>query len=87
MTTIVFSFPDDISLAGSILQKLQLPLGDAVFRRFPDGEAYVRIASDVADKDVILICSLSNPDSKILSLLFFVKAARSLGAKRRKRLF
>ena len=50
-------------------------------RRFPDGETYVRILSKVKAEDVVLVCTLAQPDEKILPLLFAAATARELGAR------
>lgn len=55
-------------------------LGHIETRRFPDGESYVRILSDVADRPVDLVCTLARPDDGFLRLAFAADAARSLGA-------
>ena len=54
---------------------------DVTLRRFPDGETYVRIESDVRDRDVALVCTLDRPDDKVLPLLFTAATARDLGAR------
>jgi ribose-phosphate pyrophosphokinase len=55
-------------------------LGDIELRKFPDGESYVRILSDVKHRDVFLVCTLARPDAKVLQLVFTAETARSLGA-------
>lgn len=55
-------------------------LGAIETRRFPDGETYVRVLSDVADRPVNLVCTLSRPDDGYLCLVFAADAARALGA-------
>src|SRR3546814_19604917 len=49
-------------------------------RRFPDGETYVRLLSEVKDKAVDLVCTLARPDDGFLRLIFAADAARELGA-------
>lgn len=56
-------------------------LGRFETRQFPDGETYVRLLSDVAGRDVDLVCTLAQPDVGFLRLLFAADAARSLGAR------
>uniref|UniRef100_Q11BI1 Ribose-phosphate pyrophosphokinase n=2 Tax=Phyllobacteriaceae TaxID=69277 RepID=Q11BI1_CHESB len=56
-------------------------LGALATRRFPDGETYVRILSDVKDKAVDLVSTLARPDDGFLRLIFVADAARSLGAR------
>jgi ribose-phosphate pyrophosphokinase len=55
-------------------------LGQMETRRFPDGESYVRILSDVAGRPVDLVCTLARPDDGLLRLVFAADAARALGA-------
>jgi ribose-phosphate pyrophosphokinase len=49
-------------------------------RRFPDGERYVRIESDVSGRVVDLVCTLAQPDDKFLTLAFVADTLRDLGA-------
>ncbi|SSX47282.1 ribose-phosphate pyrophosphokinase [Ciceribacter sp. T2.26MG-112.2] len=56
-------------------------LGAMETRRFPDGETYVRILSEVKDKAVDLVCTLARPDDGFLRLIFAADAARDLGAR------
>lgn len=55
-------------------------LGRLETRRFPDGESYVRVLTDVSGRDVDLVCTLARPDEGLLTLLFAADAVRSLGA-------
>lgn len=50
-------------------------------RRFPDGESYVRLETDARSRDVIVVCSLDQPDGKFLPLIFLADTARDLGAR------
>ena len=43
-------------------------LGAIETRRFPDGETYVRILSDVADKTIDLVCTLAAPAEVAVSM-------------------
>ena len=61
--------------------QLNAEIGEATIRKFPDGESYIRIHSDVKDKRVIIICTLHEPDEKLLPLYFLSKTAKSLGAR------
>ncbi|OQM73420.1 ribose-phosphate pyrophosphokinase [Manganibacter manganicus] len=56
-------------------------LGAMETRRFPDGETYVRILSEVKGKAVDLVCTLARPDDGFLRLIFAADAARNLGAR------
>jgi ribose-phosphate pyrophosphokinase len=49
-------------------------------RRFPDGETYLRIDSNVQGRQVVLVCTLREPDAKLLPLIFMADPLRDLGA-------
>lgn len=78
----IFTLPEDSALAKKIGERLGVPLGEATFRHFPDGESYVRIDSEVANTDIVFLCGLFLPDSKAMMLRFFSHLAKELGAKR-----
>ena len=67
-------------------ERLRLELGmgavELESRRFPDGESYLRFRQDLKGRDVALVCTLNDPDSKTLALLFAARTARELGASR-----
>ncbi len=79
--TILFSFLGNEDLTRNLARNLKMPLGEVQFRKFPDGESYVRILTEVKHKNVVLVCTLHQPDDKFLSLYFFCKIARTLQAK------
>lgn len=80
MNALIFSLYQQ-PLATLVAHQLNVPLGDYVFRCFPDNETYLKIESDVQDKTIIIIDSLDNPNHKILPLLFLSKLLKELGAK------
>ncbi|MCP2044359.1 ribose-phosphate pyrophosphokinase [Pontibacter sp. HSC-36F09] len=80
MKTLVFALSGNEALAAALAVHLQAEIGEAVIRRFPDGESYVRILSDVQDRKVILVCTLHQPDQKLLPLYFMANTAKELGA-------
>ncbi|MBD1396408.1 ribose-phosphate pyrophosphokinase [Pontibacter sp. JH31] len=80
MKTIVFALPGNEAFAQSLTAQLHAETGEAVIRRFPDGESYVRILSDVQVKSVVLVCTLHQPDQKLLPLYFMAKTVKDLGA-------
>jgi ribose-phosphate pyrophosphokinase len=75
-------YPGEESL-GASLQR-ELPAEPVVFemRRFPDGETYLRVDSDVKGRQVSILGTLREPDAKILPLLFMADTLRDLGASR-----
>lgn len=81
MKKIYFALPGNEELAEILIQKEKAEKGNVEIRSFPDGETYVRIISDVKDKKVFLVCTLHQPDSKLLPLYFLAKTAKEFGAK------
>lgn len=81
MKLIVFSLPGNEALGASIGGDLSADMGEATIRSFPDEETYVRIHSDVTDGCVALVCTLNQPDRKLLPLYFMSRTAKELGAR------
>lgn len=77
----LFCFPGNEAFEKRLLQYDGIYSGKMTIRRFPDGESYVRLCSDVTHKDLAVLLSLHQPDEKILSLYYFAKLARQFGAK------
>lgn len=80
MTTLVAPLPGNGALAAGIAAEGEFELVNIETRRFPDGEAYVRIRFDPAGRRVALVCSLNDPDPKLMTLLLSAATARELGA-------
>jgi ribose-phosphate pyrophosphokinase len=81
MKKIFFAMPGNEELTDLLIQKENAEKGSLELRQFPDGESYIRILSNVKDKKVIFVCTLHQPDSKLLSLYFLSKTAKELGAQ------
>ncbi|MBN8606075.1 MAG: ribose-phosphate diphosphokinase [Caulobacterales bacterium] len=73
--------PGNETMAKALAERLGAELAVLDWRRFPDLEAYVRIASDVRGKRVFIVCTLANPDPQMLTLVFAAAAARDCGAE------
>jgi ribose-phosphate pyrophosphokinase len=69
-------------LAGKLAAALNGDLGELEARRFPDGEAYLRLKTSPKNRSVVIVCTLDRPDDKVLPLLFAAATARDLGAAR-----
>jgi ribose-phosphate pyrophosphokinase len=80
MTPLVFGLPGNEVLARDLCRDLAAQAGTLVVRRFPDGESYVRLATPVADRPVVLAATLDRPDDKLMPLLLAAATARELGA-------
>jgi ribose-phosphate pyrophosphokinase len=79
---VVFAMPGSEPLGDALRAALEGELGGLEHRQFPDGETYLRITSEVAGRDVVLLFSLDHPDPKLLPLLFAADTLRELGARR-----
>lgn len=74
--------PGNEVLAKLIVARLESEAGIAEIHSFPDGETYVRLLSDVKNKEMVLVCSLHQPDQKFLPLYFLAKRGREAGAEK-----
>lgn len=81
MNTILFGFPGNENLAKNLAKNTLFPVGVLEFRKFPDGETFVKILSDVKGRRAVIVCSLDRPDDKFLPLYFVCKTLRELGAE------
>ena len=82
MNTVVFAMPGNDGLARDLAAMTGAELGSLEYRKFPDRESYLRFTTDVRTSEVVLACSLHDPDSKVLPLLLAAAALRDLGATR-----
>lgn len=80
MKKILFVMPGQEALGASLIEAGALTQGDLELRRFPDGESYVRVCSDVQGAQVAILCQLHHPDEKFLPLLLLNSTLRDLGA-------
>jgi ribose-phosphate pyrophosphokinase len=78
---LLFALDSAHGLAERLCGHLEADRGHIERRQFPDGESYVRLASEVDGRDIVLLCSLNEPDEKTLPLLFTAEAARAQGAR------
>ena len=81
MKKIFLALPGNEKLAQSLAEKCNAEIGEIIIRQFPDGETYLKIKSEVTDKQVLLVCTMNQPDKKLLPLYFLSETARELGAK------
>jgi ribose-phosphate pyrophosphokinase len=77
-----FSLPGNEEACGRIALFSEGEVGETESRCFPDGESYVRVATDVSGRDAVVVCTLNEPDAKVLPLLFLADALHDLGARR-----
>lgn len=76
-----FPLPGNERLATDLAELTSGEVGQLELRHFPDGESYVRILSDVKQKDVFIVCTLKRPDAQFVPLSFTATAIRTIGAR------
>ena len=64
MTPVVFALSGHETRAVAIAKAIDGEVGSLALHRFPDGEGYVRLDTPVADREVIFVGSLNDPDSQ-----------------------
>lgn len=80
MNRVILPLPGNEAFAGKLAEAGGWSLIDSETRRFPDGETYFRILSEVRGRAVDLVCTLAAPDDHFLRLVFAADALRRLGA-------
>jgi ribose-phosphate pyrophosphokinase len=69
------------NVARNLANKIQQPLLQATYKRFPDDEFYVRVLDDISGEDVLIV-QTAYPDPKIVELLLMQDAVHEAGAKK-----
>jgi ribose-phosphate pyrophosphokinase len=69
-------------MADKICAGLKIERAQITVRNFPDGESYVRLLTDVTEKEVIVVATLDRPNAKFLPLIFLLRLLRDSGAKK-----
>lgn len=85
MRPLLLAMPGNQALTHHLASLLEMDMTACDFRRFPDGESYVRLdeqAAPVKGCSVAIVCTLDHPDDKVLALLFMAENLRELGARR-----
>ncbi len=82
MKPLLFHFPDDEPMAQRLIAGLGAQPGTLEWRHFPDRESLITLHDDCSGRDVIIVCTLTDPDAKALPLYFCAATARELGARR-----
>ena len=82
MKPLIFAMPGNEEMAHTLARLLSADMAQGEVKRFPDGESFVRIDSDVRMRDLVIVCTLDRPDKRFLSLAFLAATARELGAER-----
>jgi len=77
----ILAFPDYLSQAQRLADRLNTPLAEVSLHHFPDGESFIRLPPSLPGH-VVVCRSLNQPNDKLIELLLCATTARELGAKR-----
>jgi ribose-phosphate pyrophosphokinase len=77
---LLISMPGNERMTAQLADSLGADTGHLDIRKFPDGETYLRFATEPAGRPLVIVCTLPDPDAKIVPLLFAAATARELGA-------
>lgn len=80
-SNVVIFAPTQHPMLYSLSQYLEAKAGEIENRRFPDGESYLKVDTEVKDKQCIILMDLTDPDKKYLPLIFLANTLRELGAE------
>jgi len=80
MTPLVYALPGNEAFADGLCAACPAERGALELHQFPDGESLLRLDTSPRGRDVALVCTLHQPDAKLLPLLFAAAAAGDQGA-------
>lgn len=79
---IVILGPASPELGRKIADLLKVRVISVGFKRFPDGESYIRLDGNIEDQAAVIVQTTSPPqDTHLVQLFLMADAARDLGAK------
>jgi ribose-phosphate pyrophosphokinase len=79
---IIVPGPASVELGHKIVDLLKAKVVDIEFKRFPDGESYIRFKDNVKGEDIAIVQTTSPPQNENLIQLFLIADnAREMGAK------
>jgi len=55
--------------------------GHMQYRQFPDAESHLKLTTEITGRHVVIIESLTQPNTKILPLIFLARTVRDCGAR------
>ncbi|MFC3150336.1 ribose-phosphate diphosphokinase [Litoribrevibacter euphylliae] len=80
MSRIVFNMGWDAKTAQELISGCASESGEFEQRCFPDGETYLNVLSDVADRECVLLINGVQPDQQFLSWIYMAENLKELGA-------
>lgn len=81
MSSLIVGAPSQASLTAAIAAQCHAEHCVVEQRRFPDGETYIRVPADPADRDVVYVAELARPDQHLIGTLLAIATLRDMGAR------
>jgi len=79
---IVIPGPASQELGKKVASLLKTKTLSVIFKKFPDGESYIRLDGDVKGEEAVVIQTTSPPqDTNLMQLFLMIDTAKNLGAK------
>lgn len=79
---LVIPGPASQKLGYAVAKKMGVDVVEVESKRFPDGECYIRLMSDVASEDVVIVQSTYPPqNTHLIQLLLLTDLVKKMGAK------
>jgi len=82
MNVLTIAMPGNESYASRLSEELGVGKCQWQYKRFPDGESYIRLESDVRNKTLLVVWSMFRPDKLFLGFSFLCSALRQAGAQK-----
>lgn len=79
---VITTLPGNESVAVALARHLNAEVVALETRDFPDGESYLRFCSDIAGRDIAVVCTLDRPNTKLVPAYLAAATARDIGARR-----
>ncbi|MBB5055022.1 hypothetical protein HNQ36_005033 [Afipia massiliensis] len=80
--TLLISMPGNERLTAGLAEQLDCETGELNTRQFPDGETYLRFATDLNKRSVAIVCTLAHPDEKSFLSSLPLRPRASLARRR-----
>ena len=81
MNPLLVAFPGNELIASRLCTALPADAGTLAWRHFPDGESLLTLDAPCSGRDVVIVCTLREPDQLALPLVFAARTAREFGAR------
>lgn len=82
MKKLIYAFPGNEDFAQLLALRCHRDVCDLRVHHFPDGESLVTVDAPSPDADIVLVCTLDHPDTKLVPLLMAADTLREYSPRR-----